>query len=103
MAGDGVSDISTRAGEGVGGVVNGAGLTSESIARSGASGGGSTVGTETGVDTTPVSISVNPPHSTLASAALKNFASVSCILLLRKASVFGPKYSFSFHFHLYMS
>ena len=38
------------AGEGVGGVVNGAGLTSGSIARSGASGGGSTVGTETRVD-----------------------------------------------------
>ena len=54
-------------------------------------------------DTTPVSIYVNPPHSTLASAALKNFASVSCILLLRKAPVFGPKYSFSFRFHLYMS
>ena len=50
MGGNGVSDISTRAGEGVGGVVNGAGLTSGSIARSGVSGGGSTVGTETGVD-----------------------------------------------------
>ena len=50
MGGIGVSDISTRAGEGVGGVVNGAGLTSGSIARSGASGGGSIVGTETGVN-----------------------------------------------------
>ena len=50
MGGNGVSDISARAGEGVGGVVNGAGLTSGSIARSGASGGGSTVGMETGVD-----------------------------------------------------
>ena len=50
MGGNGISDISTRAGEGVGGVVNGAGLTSGSIARSGASGGGSTVRTETGVD-----------------------------------------------------
>ena len=50
MGGNGVSDISMRAGKGVGGVVNGAGLTSGSIARSGASGGGSTVGTETGVD-----------------------------------------------------
>ena len=49
MGGNGVSDISTRAG-GVGGAVNGAGLTSGSIARLGASGGGSTVGTETGVD-----------------------------------------------------
>ena len=49
MGGDGVSDISTGAGEGVGGVVNGAGLTLESIARSGASGGGSTVGMETRV------------------------------------------------------
>ena len=43
MGGDGVSDISAGAGEGVGGVVNGAGLTSGSIARSGASGGGGTV------------------------------------------------------------
>ena len=50
MRGDGVSDIGTRAGEGVGGVVNGAGRTSGSIARLGASGGGSTVGTETGVN-----------------------------------------------------
>ena len=50
MGGNGVSGISARAGEGVGRVVNGAGLTSGSIARSGASGGGSTVGTETGVD-----------------------------------------------------
>ena len=49
MGGNGVSD-STRAGEGVGRVVNGADLTSGSITRSGASGGGSTVGTETGVD-----------------------------------------------------
>ena len=47
-------------------------------------------------------VPIHAPHSTLASAALKNFASVSCILLLRKASVFGPKYSFSFCFHLYM-
>ena len=51
MGGNGVSDIGTRAGEGVVGVVNGAGLTSGSIARSGASGGGSAVGTETRVDT----------------------------------------------------
>ena len=50
MGGNGVSDISVGAGGGVGGVVNGAGLTSGSIARSGASGGGSTVGTETLVD-----------------------------------------------------
>ena len=50
MGGNGVSDINTRAGEGVGGVVNGAGLTSGLIARSGASGGGATVGTETGVN-----------------------------------------------------
>ena len=34
-------------GEVVGGMVNGAGLTPGSIARSGASGGGSTMGTET--------------------------------------------------------
>ena len=36
MGGDGVSDISAGAGEGVGGMVNGVGLTS----GSGASGGG---------------------------------------------------------------
>ena len=40
MGGDGVSDISAGAGEGVGGMVNGTGLTSGSIARSGACGGG---------------------------------------------------------------
>ena len=50
MGGDEVIDISAVAGEGVGGMVNGAGLTSGSIARSGASGGGSTVGAETRVD-----------------------------------------------------
>ena len=57
-------------------------------------------------DTIPVSISVNPPpppHSTLASAALKNFTSVCCILLLRKATVIWPKYSHFHFFHLYMS
>ena len=47
MGGDGVSDISAGAGEGM---VNGEGLTSGSIARSGASRGGSTVGAETSVD-----------------------------------------------------
>ena len=47
MGGNGVS---AGAGEGVGGVVNGAGLTLGSTARSGASGGGSAVGTETCVD-----------------------------------------------------
>ena len=36
MGGDGVSDISVGAGEGVGGVVNGASLTLRSIAGSGA-------------------------------------------------------------------
>ena len=50
MGGNGVSDIGTGAGEGVGGVVNGAGFTPGSIARSGACGGGSTMGTETGVN-----------------------------------------------------
>ena len=34
MGGNGVSDISARAGEGIGGVRNGAGLTLGSIARS---------------------------------------------------------------------
>ena len=46
MGGDGVSDVSA----GVGGMVNGAGLTSGSITRSGACGDDSTVGAETGVD-----------------------------------------------------
>ena len=49
MGGDGVSDISVGAGEGVGRMVNGVHLTSGSIARSGASGGGSTVEAETHV------------------------------------------------------
>ena len=40
MDGNEVSDISAGAGEGVGRVVNGAGLTTGSIARSGACGGG---------------------------------------------------------------
>ena len=38
MGGDGVSDISAGAGEGVGGMVNEADLTSGCIARSGACG-----------------------------------------------------------------
>ena len=46
MGRDGVSDISVGAGEGVGRMENGAGLTSGSTAKSGSSGGGSTVGTE---------------------------------------------------------
>ena len=46
MGGDGVSDISA----GAGGMVNGAGFTSRSIARSGASGDGSIIGVETSVD-----------------------------------------------------
>ena len=50
MGCDGVSDISAGAGEGVGGMVNGAGLTSGSTERLGASAGGSTVGAETCVD-----------------------------------------------------
>ena len=50
MGGDGVSDIRVGAGEGGGGKVNGAGLISGSIARLGASGGGSTVGAETCFD-----------------------------------------------------
>ena len=50
MRGDGISDISAGACERVGGMVNEAGLTLGSISRSGASGGGSTVGAETRVD-----------------------------------------------------
>ena len=50
MGGDRASDINAGASEGVCGMVNGAGLTSGSIARSGASGGGSTVGAETRVN-----------------------------------------------------
>ena len=50
MGGDGVSDISVGPGEGVGGVMNGVDLTPVSIARSGASEGGGTMGPETRVD-----------------------------------------------------
>ena len=50
MDGDGVSDISAGAHEGVGGMVNGTGLTSESIVRLGVIRGGSTEGAETCVD-----------------------------------------------------
>ena len=46
MGGNGVSDISVAAGEGVGGMVNGEDLTSGSIARLGTG----AVGTETRVD-----------------------------------------------------
>ena len=46
MGDDGVSDIS----EEVGRMVNGTGLTLESIARSGACGGGSSMGIETPID-----------------------------------------------------
>ena len=34
-------------------------------------------------------------------ASAVEYKKLTCILLLRKASVFWPKYSFSFHFHLY--
>ena len=47
MGGDGVSDVSAGAGEGVGWMVNGTGLTLGCFARSGACGGGSSVGAET--------------------------------------------------------
>ena len=40
MGSDGVSDVSAGAGEGVGGIVNGTGLTSGSIARLRACGDG---------------------------------------------------------------
>ena len=50
MGGDGVSDISAGAGEGVGGMVNGTGLTSGSIPWLKACGGGSSLGAETRID-----------------------------------------------------
>ena len=50
MGGAGVSDISAGAGEGVGGMVNGAGLILGSIASLGACWGGSSVGAETHVN-----------------------------------------------------
>ena len=50
MGGDGVSDVSAGADEGVGRMVNGTGLTVGSIARLGACGGGSSVGAETRVN-----------------------------------------------------
>ena len=50
MGDDGVSDVSAGAGEGVGGMMNGRGLTSGSIARLGACGDGSSVGDDTHID-----------------------------------------------------
>ena len=50
MGGDGVSGVSARSGEGVGRMVNGTGITSRSIARSGTSGGDSSIGMETRID-----------------------------------------------------
>ena len=77
MGGDGVSDVNAAASEGVGGMVNGTGLTSGSIARSGASEGGTSAANlklhtnlPSNPNTPPVSTFVNPPHSTLAPAAL---------------------------------
>ena len=46
----GLSDISAGAGERVGGMVNGTGLTSGSVARSGACGGGRSVGSKTRIN-----------------------------------------------------
>ena len=45
-----VSDVIAEAGEGVGGILSGTGLTSGSIARSGTCGGGRSVGVETRID-----------------------------------------------------
>ena len=50
MIGDGVNGISAGAGKGVSGMVNWTDPTSGSTARSGACGGGSSVGVETHVD-----------------------------------------------------
>ena len=60
MGGDGISDISSGAGEGVGGMVNGADLTLGSIARLGANGSGSTVGADTRVDNELVTMNSLP-------------------------------------------
>ena len=49
MGGNGVSDICTRAGEGAGRRVNGAGLTLGSVAGSGAGGSGRIMDAEAGV------------------------------------------------------
>ena len=53
-------------------------------------------------DTPPVSTSVNSPNSALAPEALNSFDSVTCILLLRKATVIWPKVYIFVSFHLYM-
>ena len=58
MGGDGISDVSAVAGEGVGRMVNGTGFTLGSIARSGACGGGSSVGAETRIDNDLVEVGV---------------------------------------------
>ena len=56
MCSYGVSDISAGVGEGVGRKVNGTGLTSGSIARSGVYGDGSSVGAETCIDSELVEV-----------------------------------------------
>ena len=62
MGGDGVSDVSAGAGEGVDGMVNGTGLTSRSIARSGACGGGRSVGAETHINNEVAELGGFPEH-----------------------------------------
>ena len=47
-------------------------------------------------------LTINPPNSTFAPAALNSFDSVSCILLLRKATVIWAKVYISVSFHLYV-
>ena len=49
-------------------------------------------------DTPPVSTSVNPSTFHPRPSGTRSFASVSCILLLRKVNVIWPKYSFSLRF-----
>ena len=46
---------------------------------------------------------LTPPNSTHTPAALNSFNSVSCILLLRKATLIWPKVYIFILFHLYMS
>ena len=75
MGGDGVSDISAGADEGVGRMVNGADLTSGSIPRLGVA---VLWGVETRVDN--------------ELAKVRGF--LEGILLLRKATMIWPKYSF---------
>ena len=99
MGGDGVSDVSAGAGEEVGGMVNGAGLISGSIARSGACGSGSSVEAETHVDRSlsknaGLSVSYtnyHAPPQTTSTTNLKLYTNLSSNLTHTQSHMLTPQ------------